>query len=336
MIRKLILILFFLPFAGFNYSLAQDSSAIGVDKFEEFSTDSAVTNLTPLPGQHAIIDSFGSNNLAWTLSIFVFTVLAGVFVRFKQTRQLRSLFLVLSIVVLGFYRGACPCSIQSLQHIILLIKGIDIKWQSVLLFAGLIPLTYLFGRVYCGWICHLGALQEFIFKTSSFKLFQTEVAQKIMRIIRIVALFALITQLLVTGNNLYKWIDPFATIYNFHSANVIGWMLAAIVILSSFFMYRPFCKTICPVGLVLGWMSKIPGASVLAVRQNCISCVKCSKGCKINAITHDTRISVLENQECIRCGECLNQCVKDSLIFSRKSRRHPSKTHCTSPELSIC
>jgi polyferredoxin len=215
-------------------------------------------------------------------------------------------------------------------------KGVDVKWQSVLLFAGLIPLTYLFGRVYCGWICHLGALQEFIFRNSSFRLFQTEAAQKIMRVIRIVALFALLTQLLITGTNLYKRIDPFTTIYNFHSASVIGWILATIVILTSFFVYRPFCKTICPVGLMLGWISKIPGASVLAVRHNCISCVKCSKGCNIKAITHDARISVLDNQECIRCGECLHQCVKDSLFFSTTSRSHPSKTECKSPELSIC
>jgi polyferredoxin len=87
-----------------------------------------------------------------------------------------------------------------LQHGFLLLTGVPVRWQSVLLFAGLLPITYLLGRVYCGWICQLGALQEFIFKTSSIKLFQSERSQKIMRYIRVIALTALLSQLLITGN----------------------------------------------------------------------------------------------------------------------------------------
>ncbi len=327
--RKPWLILFLLLFTALHFSYAQDSAANAFDEFEEFKTDSVITSLSSPSTTHDLhANKTNSTEIIWISSVLVFTALAGILVRYKRTRQLRSLFLVLSIVLFGFYRGACPCSIQSFQHGILLLSGVTVKWRSVLLFAGLIPITYLFGRVYCGWICHLGALQEFIFKTSLFKLFQSARAQKIMRIVRTVALALLIIQLLITGTNLYKEIDPFAAIFNFYSPSLVGWVLVFVLIASSFFMYRPFCKTFCPVGLVLGWISKIPGASVLAVKQNCISCVKCSKGCKINAITHDTKISVIENQECIRCGECMNECVKDALVFSRKNRNHPAKVEC--------
>lgn len=328
--KKQCLTICLMVFSALNVCLAQDSATNTRNEFEEFRTDTVITNLSPspVPSVNTLDVGSGSNNLIWVFSILLFTVLAGIFVRFKQTRQLRSLFLVLSIVVLGFYRGACPCSIQSIQHGILFILGKAVKWQTVLLFAGLVPVTYLFGRVYCGWICHIGALQEFIFKTSSFKLFQTEHAQKIMRLIRGIALLVLVAQLIITGTNLYKRIDPFTAIYNFQSFYLVGWILVFIIIVSSFFMYRPFCKTICPVGLVLGWISKIPGASILGIRQNCISCVKCSKGCKIKAITHDSKVSVLENQECIRCGECLNECVKDALFFTRNNKRHSRKVEC--------
>jgi len=92
---------------------------------------------------------------------------------------------------------------------------------------------------------------------------------------------------------------------------------------------RPFCKAICPVGLLLGWVSKIPGASVLGVKENCISCVKCTKGCNIRAITHDSKINVLNNQECIRCGECLSSCPKNAIWFARKNKDHNSKVQLT-------
>lgn len=301
----------------------QDSSTTYSDEFEEFKTDSAITTLSsPEVKDHK---KSSPSDIYWTSGVLLFTVLAGILIRFKKTRQLRSLFLVLSIIILGFYRGSCPCSIQSFQNGILLFTGNFIRWPSIILFLGLLLITYLFGRVYCGWICHLGALQEFIFNSSSFKLFQSDRSQKIMRYIRVTALFVLVSQLLVMQTNLYKTVDPFAVVYNFYSDYLIGWILVFIVIASSFVLYRPFCKTFCPVGLVLGWISKIPGASVLSVKQNCISCVKCNKGCTINAITRDSKISVLDNQECIRCGECLNGCPKDAISLSRKNRMHPAK-----------
>lgn len=314
--RVTIVICFLLTFA---FSFGQDTAAL--NEFEEFTDDSAVTLLSA-PTVETPHKKAGSSDLYWTSSVLLLTVLAGIFVRYKATRQLRSLFLILSIIVFGFYRGGCPCSIQSFQNGILSLTGNFIRWPSVMLFAGLLIITYLFGRVYCGWICHLGALQEMIFKTSAFKLFQSARSQNIMRAIRIFGLIILLSQLIITHTNLYRQIDPFAVIYNFYSDYFIGWVLVGLIIGTSFVLYRPFCKTICPVGLILGWVSKIPGASVLGVKQNCISCIKCTKECNIRAITYDSKTSVLNNEECIRCGECLNSCPKNSLWFFRKNKKH--------------
>ena len=57
--------------------------------------------------------------------------------------------------------------------------------------------------------------------------------------------------------------------------------------------------------MILGWVGKIPGASVLGPGGQCVGCGVCNSACRINAITRDGKRSVLENQECIRCGECL-------------------------------
>jgi Fe-S-cluster-containing hydrogenase component 2 len=54
----------------------------------------------------------------------------------------------------------------------------------------------------------------------------------------------------------------------------------------------------------------------------------CNKNCSINAITHDNRISRLDNQECIRCGECLSNCKKDAFAFYRKNKQHNLKIEC--------
>jgi len=327
------LIFTFLLFNIFSFAGPKDSlitpvdEFINVDSFEEFTNDSSLAVLPLAP-------SFKSPNqtkemsggFLWTLSILVFTILAGFLVRFKHTRYLRSLFLVSSLIILGFYSGGCPCPISTLQNTAFFIMGNPVNWHTLLLFSGLIPITYLFGRVFCGWICQLGALQEFIFGSSHFKFFQSYRSQQIMRKIRMVAFAALLIQVVITQTNLFKKIDPFAVIYNFYSSSMAGWILAGILLLSSVFIYRPFCKTICPIGLILGWISKIPGASVLGSTENCISCALCSNNCKIRAITHDDKTSILQNEECIRCGECINGCKRNAMSFFLKGKNHPSES----------
>ncbi|MEA3496952.1 MAG: 4Fe-4S binding protein, partial [Bacteroidota bacterium] len=189
---------------------------------------------------------------------------------------------------------------------------------------GLIPITYIFGKVFCGWICHLGALQE-ILNIGKIKIFQSEKAQKVMRIIRIVILIVMLAQLTFTHVILWNKIGPFKVAYNLFSANLTGYILLGILILSSIFIHRPFCKTICPVGLTLGWITKIPGASILGINNSCAGCKTCSTSCDMNAITRDNKISKLDNQECIMCGECMDDCKIKSISTKRKGEKHHDK-----------
>lgn len=269
-----------------------------------------------------------NSKLWWIFASLLATVLAGFMVRYRSLRNLRGFMLLAALVVFGFYRGGCPCPIMSFQHIIFAVFGDDPNWIGMLWFLGLIPITYLFGKVWCGWICHLGALQEFLFLPGKVKVLQSEKAQKIMRAIRIVLLIALIVQIFITKTNLFKTIDPFKVAFNLRAGNMLGWVLLGLLVISSVFIYRPFCKTVCPVGLMLGWVSKIPGASILAPKKECVGCKVCDTSCKINAITATSKISKLDNQECIACGNCITDCKKSAMYFVRMSSKYPSINSC--------
>lgn len=263
------------------------------------------------------------NRLYWAIAILLYTILAGILVKFKATRKLRGLFLVITLVTLGFYRGG-PGVISSFQNTYLLILGVKVSWQAAVLFVGLIPVTYLLGKVFCGWACYLGAIQEFLY-IGKVKIFQSEKAQKIMKIIRIVAVSALLIQLTFTKMILWDQIGPFKTAINLFSPNITSYILLGIILVSSVFIYRPFCKTICPVGLVHGFVSKIPGASVLGISNSCAGCKTCNTSCQINAITRDGKTSKLDNEECIRCGDCLDDCNVSSMSIYTKGKEHKDK-----------
>lgn len=261
------------------------------------------------------------NRFNWAIGILFFTLLAGIFVRHEKTRKLRPLFLLAAVVILGFYRGG-PGIISSFQNSFLLFIGVHAKWTAIVLFLGVIVLTYFQGKVFCGWICYLGAIQEFLY-IGKIKILQTERAQKIMRIIRYVILGILLVQLAVSQSIEWSKIGPFKVIFNLYSPNNTGYILLAILLVSSLFIHRPFCKVACPAGLIFGWVTKIPGASVLGITNSCAGCKICDTACEIRAITREGKTSKLDNQECIMCGECMSDCkIKSIKPFTNNKEHH--------------
>lgn len=283
------------------------------DEFEEFSQDSAVKKT------EAKQASFWQDPIfVKTMIIFLLTILAGILVHYQWGRNLRGIFLIGVIVWLGFISGACPCMISSLSYLILWPFNQEVAWVNVLWMLGLIPLTYVFGRIWCGWVCHLGALQEILHIPVKIEFLRGKKAQRILKILQYVSLAALIIQLIITRTYLWAEIDPFKVAYNLYSTNITGYILLGVLIISSLFSYRPFCRGFCPVGLILCWVSKIPGASILTIKSDCNGCGNCDKSCKYDAIIKDKNVLILDNKECIRCGDCMNMCRKDGFIFSHK------------------
>jgi ferredoxin len=258
--------------------------------------------------------------LELVLWIFALTILAGFLQLFKAGRKLRIVVMVFAVLWLGFYRGACPCMLSSLQNFIFWLKGNDISWTAYLWFLGLIPITYFFGRVWCGWVCHLGGIQELLYRPGKFKLLQSQKAQKILKYSRIFFSLALIAQILITNTNEFVHIDPFKGMFNIYVSNLTMGVLMGLLIVSSIFIQRPFCRAACPVGLILGLVSRLPGASVLRTGGECTACNRCEKACDNGAIYRIEKISELNNEDCIRCGECIDDCKKHGLR-SRISKR---------------
>jgi lipopolysaccharide export LptBFGC system permease protein LptF len=124
------------------------------DEFSEFNETSNAVEQEPESKTNWI-------RFYWAISILAFTILAGILVRFEKTRKLKPIFLLAAVAILGFYRGG-PGIISSFQNTFLFFIGVTDVWPAIVLFLGLIPITYFFGKVFCGWTCYLGAIQEFL------------------------------------------------------------------------------------------------------------------------------------------------------------------------------
>jgi len=296
--------------------LSAQSETNGFGDFETFDEADFSEQIEAGEATH----SGDGKGLPVALGVLAVTVLAGVFVRFGVLRRLRVLFLLGSVVILGFAFGGCPCSISSFQNMLLWAMGEEVCGNSLVWFLGLIPITYLFGRVWCGWVCHLGALQEFIHIPNKLAFLQGNRARQIMRWSRYALFIALIVQLAITRENLFIHIDPFKVAFNLSSYYTTGWILLGLMLVSSLYIHRPFCRSVCPVGVVLGWISRLPGAAVLGRNEDCSSCRLCSSACAVQAIQRDreSKEVTFHSSDCMMCGDCLDQCRKDAIGFVRE------------------
>ena len=290
-------------FAEFSSEFSEFSSEL-----DEFSSDKPEISLTT-----------GDKKLLYqTIILLILSAVIGLTIKYRFVRNIRGLILLSSIIYLGFVKGACPCMIMSLHQVILFILGNPVSFIAMLWFLGLVVVTYFFGKTWCGWLCHLGALQDFLFRKPGRQWLASEKSQRIIKYIQIGLFVILIVQLFITRSIIWAKYDPFKVAYNLFSSNITGYVLLILLLISSLLVYRPFCRIACPVGLILGWVTKIPGAKKLSIDEKCNSCKSCVRSCKQQAIHSDDGKIKINTEDCILCGDCMSTCKKSSLSVKNK------------------
>ncbi|MGA2489742.1 MAG: 4Fe-4S binding protein [Anaerolineales bacterium] len=93
---------------------------------------------------------------------------------------------------------------------------------------------------------------------------------------------------------------------------------------------RFWCRYLCPLGALLGWISKISILRPL-IGQTCTGCTRCSLLCKPGAIktipatAESGREVEIMPSECTVCLDCLVNCAKDSLGMGAVLRTAPAQ-----------
>ena len=81
--------------------------------------------------------------------------------------------------------------------------------------------------------------------------------------------------------------------------------------LSSIFIFRPFCRFLCPLGAIYSFFNKYAFFGIKVDNSKCIGCNKCIEKCKMD-ICH------VGDKECINCGECKKCCPTNAISFNKK------------------
>ncbi len=250
-----------------------------------------------------------------------------------------------------------------LQFVPSVLKFIQVFSISALGFLFIILLSLLFGRVYCSSICPLGTLQDVIsfigkkFKKSKRK-YKYSRPKNILRysilgitVISFIAGTILIVNLLdpysnfgrifsdflqpayIKANNILAGILNKRDIYTLQPQDIIppNWYTLIYPVIFVIFLFwlsfwhgRLYCNTVCPVGTLLGLLSKYSMLKIKFDKEKCTICGKCSNVCKSSCI--QLKGQKVDFSRCVACYNCINTCPEDAIRYQFNWKKNQQPT----------
>lgn len=222
----------------------------------------------------------------------------------------------------------------------------------------LVVLTLVFGRVYCSVICPLGVFQDVVSWISGRRKkkryrFTYSPAKNVLRygvlalfIIALIAGIDLFVALLAPyssygriasnlfapiygwGNNALAYLAERADSYAFYETSVWLKSLPTFIIAVVTFIVisvlawrngRTYCNTVCPVGTVLGFLSRFSLLRITVDKEKCNACGLCSRKCKASCI--DGKNHTVDYSRCVACMDCIDTCKHGAISYRLRRQK---------------
>lgn len=193
-------------------------------------------------------DGSASSLRYWIVLLVV--LCAAVVPMFVKNKYYRYLQLVANVIVLGFWSGTFLSYELFINYIA---NGANVLASLAAILMLIVAFIYpYFGKKthYCAWVCPLGSLQELCGKSVRYKLKMSPKAVLLLSQFQEYLWYVLI--FLMVAGIWFDWIEyELFKAFILKSASVGVLIAAAVVVLLSFIVQRPYCRFICPTGCLL-------------------------------------------------------------------------------------
>ncbi len=219
--------------------------------------------------------------------VLILVLAAATYFALKSRSRQGILWLsIFTLVYFGFYRNGCICSIGAIQNVTLTFfdPAYAISLTALLFFVIPLIVTLFFGRTFCAGACPLGAIQDLVVvKPISLPKWLNKTLGLIPYLyLSLAVLFA------ATGTDfIICRYDPFVGIFRM-DAKFLMIVLGIAFLLMGMFVARPYCRFLCPYGVLLSWMSRFSSRHLTITPSKCIQCKLCTHSCPFDAIDFPT------------------------------------------------
>jgi NAD-dependent dihydropyrimidine dehydrogenase PreA subunit len=301
-------------------------------KLDEYGTADHISFM--VTKKMALVSEHASKN--WTKILIKFGIwivfLSAIFIllrKRKNVSRFRNLLLFLSFLIFGIALGSDPSPMGTVKDAIHLYAGTHAIFPPRMIALSIFLAIVFFANKYiCAWGCQAGTLQDLFFRINRTDKRKAIIGRQIKlpfaltNSVRFIFLGIFTLVAFLWGTDIIDPIDPFK-IYKPIHLGFFGGVFIGAILLTSLFIYRPWCHLFCPFGLV-GWLiEKVSYVKISVNYDTCIACQKCAVACPstvMGAILKGNKITI---PDCFACYTCREVCPTDSISFSSKKRKLP-------------
>ncbi len=199
--------------------------------------------------------------------------------------------------------------------------------QLVLILA-VFPITIIWGRFFCGYLCSFGAMGDLVWAVSSRvhprKVRTGGTAGRILRFVRFIILTAAVIFLWIPGRSYESSLSPWNVFGMLTSGNLtvmlqgiatVGMVLLVLIVIGSAVVERFFCRYLCPLGAIFSLVSGWRLFRIHRKERTCVHCHRCAARCSMG-LPVDEASPFVSSGDCIDCMECMTVCPNESLTAS--------------------
>jgi len=208
-----------------------------------------------------------------------------------------------------------------------------LRIPMIITLAVILLLTFVGPRLFCGWVCPVGAAQELVAmladRLNLKRIKYNFTFSNAFRICFFLAfIFLSVTMVLTFTFNgkvfplsIYNYVNAFhgfefgaqPTAFDY----VINFLPLALSLALAFKLYRPFCHLICPIGMMTHFTEQFSLYKVRFNKKACTDCGICVQKAPCPAMPEILKSAVLR-PDCFACNVCLDVCPEDALDVGRQ------------------
>ncbi|MFX0118644.1 MAG: 4Fe-4S binding protein [Promethearchaeota archaeon] len=272
------------------------------------------------PNELLPTDSPAPMILSWIITFLFCTIVISPKL---MSHKVRTVVYFITILLGGILLGGIPNAVMPIQYILI---AISLRIDGSYLFLVSLVLCLLFfssliaGRIFCGFICPLGTLQELIsfinFKSDLREQLKAkyciEISSQFSSKIRWIFFGFLFLLAFLWSTAILPAFNPlsgFAFLKGFTYSLIVPFLGMGIVCIVSIFFYRPWCRFLCPFGIGSAFFSRFAGIKYQRT-ENCTDCGLCVRICPTQEAAADS-----QKGECYYCNRCIEICPHNAIKF---------------------
>ena len=194
---------------------------------------------------------------------------------------------------------------------------------NLALFIALVALTLVARKAFCGWVCPVGAVAEWLGRLGE-KLFRlkrrdadgaplrvlepSRAKDRWLRWLRLPVLAVVLFFTYRTGELVFRGYDPYYVLFSWNGHDVRWWSYAIILALGAAALLFPmaWCRYLCPLGGVLWPLSAAGRLRLRREPDACTGCRACDAACPHAIVV--SKAGDVRSGECTLCLDCTDAC----------------------------